>query len=276
MADGPPMTSPESSSPALSPVEPVSPAGPRLWGLKDLLLFIGFAFVALPLSYAAALFGYAALAKILGERAESRGLDENTFFLVAVQSVYYTVLFGFIRFLVVVVHRQPFWAALKWRRLRARGTIACLMGGVLLAAAIELAPRVLPEKQSFPLERLFTSPAAAYTLGAFAILIAPFMEELIFRGVIFSVLERRTELWFTIVCTAVLFAGLHVPEYWGAWNHALLILVVGLVFSLARGLTGSLTPSVLLHVAYNAAQIAVLYEQTHRFHDLHALLGGRV
>jgi len=68
--------------------------------------------------------------------------------------------------------------------------------------------------------------------------------------------------------TAALFAGMHVPQYWGAWNHVLLISLVALVFSLARGLTGSLAPSIFLHVAYNTGLMVAFFFETHQFQAL--------
>jgi uncharacterized protein len=98
------------------------------------------------------------------------------------------------------------------------------------------------------------------------------MEELIFRGVLFAFFQKNGGLRFAILGTAVLFAGLHIPEYWGAWDHVVLILVVGLVLSSTRGLTDSLTPSVILHAAYNATLMGVLYLQTDQFRKLPAIL----
>jgi hypothetical protein len=115
---------------------------------------------------------------------------------------------------------------------------------------------------------MFTSPAAGYAIGAYAILMAPWAEEVIFRGFLFGIFERRASLWFAIVVTALLFGGLHVPEYWGAWNHIILISLVGLTFSMVRGLTGSLAPSVILHLAYNTSLIAGLFFQTQGFQNL--------
>jgi membrane protease YdiL (CAAX protease family) len=130
---------------------------------------------------------------------------------------------------------------------------------------------VLPDATQFPLESLFNSRAAAYAVGAFAILVAPFMEEMIFRGILFGIFESQVGLRFAILITAILFGGLHVPEYWGAWNHMFLIFLVGLVFSLARGMSGSLAPSVFLHVGYNASMMIGLFLSTEHFRNLNAL-----
>jgi membrane protease YdiL (CAAX protease family) len=245
---------------------------PNLWTWRDLLLFLVFAPVAMLTAEFVALAAYTVLKPWLGWRLPSQALLGNTFFLLALQSIFYGLILGYVYLLVVVNHCQPFWKALRWRRPSAGQTLGCLLGGILMTLVVRFAPPLLPEAEHFPLERLLSSAAAAYALGAFAILVAPFMEELIFRGVLFAIFERQVGLRFAVVSTALLFAGLHVPEYWQAWNHVLMLLVVGVVFSLARGVTGSLAPSVLLHLGYNASMMAGLYFQTQHFRTLHALL----
>jgi membrane protease YdiL (CAAX protease family) len=48
----------------------------------------------------------------------------------------------------------------------------------------------------------------------------------------------------------------------------LLIFLVGGVFSVTRGLTRSLAPSVILHFAYNVSLIGGLYFHTEHFRTL--------
>lgn len=242
------------------------------WTFRDLFLFLAFAFPAFFVSYLLVLSGFLALKPLVGWHTPLSTLGDSPFFLLALQTVFYGFVLGYVYLLVVVSYRQPFWQALKWKNPPLHETVRLIMGGILLALLVQFVPTVLPEKQTFPLERLFSSPTAAYAMGAFAVLVAPFMEELIFRGVLFSILERQVGLSFAVVSTAVLFAGLHVPEYWQAWNHVLMILIVGVVFSLARGLTGSLAPSVFLHFAYNASQMAALFLETQGFRTLHGFL----
>ena len=82
---------------------------------------------------------------------------------------------------------------------------------------------------------------------------------------LFAILERTVGLRFAVVATAVLFAGLHVQEYWPAWHHMIMILLVGMVFSLARGMSGSLTPSIIIHMGYNTLMMAGLFFSTQHF-----------
>jgi hypothetical protein len=245
---------------------------PRVWTLRDLLLFIAFVPAGLFTANILVLLGYRLLQPITDWRLARQQLSIDPFFLLALQMVFYGLMLAFIFFLVTVDHRQPFWPTLRWRRITVRQALGCLGGGALLTVAIALLPAVLPDTNHFPLENLFSSRAAAYALGTFAILVAPFMEELIFRGILFGIFESRVGLRFAILITAILFGGLHVPEYWGAWNHTFLIFIVGLVFSLARGMSGSLTPSVFLHMGYNASMMIALFISTEHFRRLTALL----
>lgn len=260
------------AGPATSVAGPPLRREPVLWGVRDLVLFIGFAVVWLFISQLLSLTAYAALRPIMGWRIPPQALGDNAYFAVATQAIFYGPLLLYIVLLVVVHYRQPFWAGIRWRNPGLRQSIRLFFGGILLALGVLFGFSLLPDHSSFPLEKLFSSPGAAYALGAFAVLIAPFMEELIFRAVFFSFFERRAGLGFAVAGTAVLFAAMHVPEYWGAWSHVLMILLVGLVFSLARGITGSLVPSVILHTAYNAALMSGLFVGTHAFRNLQTLL----
>jgi len=244
---------------------------PRPWTLRDLLLFIAFVPMGLFAANILVLLGYALIQPSMHWRLAREKLSADPFFLLALQTVFYGLMLAYIYVLVAVGHAQPFWSMLRWRRMTLGKTLGCLVGGALLTAAIALLPPLLPDASQFPLQSLFNSRAAGYAVGSFAILVAPFMEEMIFRGILFGIFESQVGLRFAILITAILFGGLHVPEYWGAWNHMFLIFLVGLVFSLARGMSGSLAPSVFLHVGYNASMMIALFLSTEHFRNLSAL-----
>jgi uncharacterized protein len=267
---------PEDNRPPLvASLEVPSPAtarpGPQRWRLPDLLFFLAFAGIWLLLAPLVAYMGYAVLRPLMGWQVRTQALPENAFFAVVSQTIYYVPLLAYIYFLIVVHYQQAFWTGLQWGGLSLPRVARCLMGGIALSAFTLVALVLLPDKGSFPLEQLFTSRPAAYLVGGFAVLVAPFMEELIFRGVLFAFFESLVGLRFAVASTALLFAGLHVPEYWGAWHHAALILLVGVVFSVARGLTGSLAPSVLLHFAYNTTLMTGLFIGSQHFRQIQGI-----
>jgi membrane protease YdiL (CAAX protease family) len=199
-------------------------------------------------------------------------IQKNPIFALIGQTVFYAPVLGYIYALVTVKYQLPFWKAFNSGKLTGRRLLRFVAGGIVLALVAEHMPTLVPDKDMFPLQELFSSTAAAYALAVFAVVVAPFMEELIFRGVLFNVFERQVGLGFAIAITALLFAGFHVPEYWGAWNHLLLVSLAGGVFSLARGITGSLAPSVLIHLGYNASVMTALFFETHHFHSWGALI----
>lgn len=231
-------------------------------------MFVGFAFVAIVVSNFLTLALYAALRPFAGWKLSTVQIAQNTYFLLAAQLVFYALLFAYIYLWVVFYYRRPFLEGIEWGGLTGRRIVRYVFLGLIITVAIQFVPTVLPDKNHFPLERLFSSPGSSYAVAGFAVVIAPFMEELIFRGVFFAVFERRTNLQFAIVITAVLFAAMHVPEYWGAWNHVLLIFLVGLAFSVARGLTKSLAPSVVLHITYNGLLMLGLFFATSHFRTM--------
>lgn len=250
---------------------PTAPA-PQPWRARDLGLFIAFALATLLLSNFVALAGYAALRPLFGWHTPPRDIGSNTVFLVATQGIYYAMLLACIYALVVVRYDLPFWSGLSWRSPTSARTAGFVAAGIVLGFIIAHAPDIIPERQDFPLEELFNSPAGAYAVAIFAIVAAPLVEEIIFRGVLFAFFERLVGLRFAITATALLFAGLHVPEYWGAWNHVLLILVVAFALSLARGLTGSLASSVILHFSYNLSLMAALFFSSQHFRAIHGVV----
>lgn len=263
--------SPQFPVPEAVPTPTDAPAPRTPWTLRNLLVLIVTSLIALLAANILVIAGYAALQPLMGWPRSSQTLHDNPFLLLALQSVVHALLLLTVYLFLVVNHHLPFWETLQWRTPAAGKALQFFLGGVVLAVAIQLMPAFLPDREDFPLTRLFTSPLAGYAIAAFAILIAPFMEELIFRGVLFSFFQHLVGSRCAVLGTAALFAALHVPEYWGAWNHVLLILLVGLVFSGARGMTGSLAPSVILHVAYNTSLMAGLFFQTQHFRALQSV-----
>jgi membrane protease YdiL (CAAX protease family) len=250
----------------LPPQPPLPPLAPQeIWKPRDLLLFVAFIPFALLASKLVVLIGYVVMQPFTRWHVKVDAVQSDTIFLLIEQCVFYVFILGFLFLLAKLQHQQPFWKSLGWKKPTARQVAGYLAGGGGLAVAISVALAMRPDPQGFPLEQLLNSRTACYAIGAFAVAVAPVVEEVVFRGLLFAILERTVGMRFAVVTTAILFAGLHIPEYWHAWNHMLMILAVGMIFSLARGMTGSLAPSIILHIGYNSLMIAGLFFSTHHF-----------
>jgi membrane protease YdiL (CAAX protease family) len=254
------------------PSAPISLAPREIWKPRDLLLFVAFVPFALLASKIALLIGYSVLRPFTGWQAKVDLAQTDTIFLLVEQCVFYMLILAFLFLLAQLQHQQPLWKSLGWKKPTAKEVVGYLAGGCGLALAASFGLWLLPDTQSFPLEKLFSSRTASIALGGFAVLIAPVVEEVVFRGLVFAVIERTVGLKVAVVTTAILFASLHVPEYWLAWNHLLMILLVGLAFSLARAASGRLTPSIILHVGYNSLIMIGVFISTKHFQNFTSIL----
>jgi uncharacterized protein len=180
------------------------------------------------------------------------------------QGIIYLILMGYVFFVVRMRHRLAFWPALGWRSVQPS---VFLLAGLVLAFAVNVIPYLLRIEvdHELPIERLFHSPEAAYMLAAFGVLVAPLVEELIFRGFLFVPLERMWGANAAIWATAILFATIHVPQLRGGVPQIIIIFLVGLILSWVRARTGSLAAPYYMHLAYNATLFMVLYRATDGF-----------
>lgn len=84
--------------------------------------------------------------------------------------------------------------------------------------------------------------------------IAPFAEELLFRGVIFSGLVQRMPLWGAAVLSGIIFGAAH-GDPWGFVPLA----VTGTGLALLYYRTRSLWPNILAHAVFNAFALVIVY-----------------
>ena len=96
-------------------------------------------------------------------------------------------------------------------------------------------------------------------------LIAPAVEELLFRGFLFPVIERANGTRAAVLGTSVLFSLLHAQQYGWNWQNLVVLSYVGIVFGTVRAISGSLVPSTLIHASYNLTLFVGLYAASDRF-----------
>jgi membrane protease YdiL (CAAX protease family) len=86
-----------------------------------------------------------------------------------------------------------------------------------------------------------------------AVVVAPLVEEILFRGILLTVLVKRIGTGLAVVISSLIFAGIHMhlPSFFPLFTLAVAL-------SLLYIYSGSLWPSVILHSVFNGASICVL------------------
>jgi membrane protease YdiL (CAAX protease family) len=110
---------------------------------------------------------------------------------------------------------------------------------------------------------LSEGPLAFALLLVAAGIIAPFVEELFFRGFLFGVLRRRQPLWAAYLVSSVLFTILHLePNRMNVEQMAGLsvgIFILAIILAWVYQHTGSLFPGMIAHAVNNATGLILFY-----------------
>ena len=267
-SDAQPLPAEVPPAPASSPSEHEPPAG-----IADLLLFLLFALAALVFLTNALAFGVMHWRGLDLEEVE-RMARTSAAFITLRQAIWSSLLMLYLFFQVRLRFARPFWRGLGWRALRTQGAsptgvyLAFLGAGAGLAIAVQIASAFLGRPQQLPIDALLRDRTGILLLMALGILVAPLVEETVFRGYIYPVLARRIGVAAGVILTGSLFGLIHAPQLEGAWGHIGLLAIVGIVFTYARARTGTLLASFLLHLGYNGILFFALFVFTQGLRNL--------
>jgi hypothetical protein len=219
------------------------------------------------------LFGGLAVAvasKVTSHWKSLGDLTRDALIIIPAQLLSYAIVFAFMYVVVTRVHRQPFWPAVRWNWPR-RAWIGFAGIGVGLAILVPIISSHLPIPKSLPIDQMFRSAADAYAMMIFGVVVAPFMEELFFRGFLYPVLVRRLGVIVSVILTAATFALIHSSQLGRSWSALLIIFIVGLVLTITRAAHKSVAASWLAHMAYNGTLSLLLFIGTGGFRHMERL-----
>jgi membrane protease YdiL (CAAX protease family) len=150
--------------------------------------------------------------------------------------------------------KRPFWRSLGWSwspRLGYLEALACLGATVLLLLSGRLFVAAFGDPET-ELERLIlSSNGARYMIAAVATFTAPLVEEVVFRGVLYSGLRKRVGTVWGAALVIAIFAAIHVPQYLPNVAAISTILLLSSVLTVVRARTGRLLPCVAIHFFFN-------------------------
>jgi membrane protease YdiL (CAAX protease family) len=211
------------------------------------------------------------------------------------EAVFYTLTLFASLLLFPAIWRRGFFAALQWHASRARQHLAYLIGAAVICFILAMFDGIfLPGPADAPIDRIFRTPGAAWILFAFGVTLAPFFEELAFRGFLLPALstafdwiaEKVTDepphfldqdghpqwsipaMVTASILTSLLFAALHADQTGYSLGPFLLLILVSLVLCAVRLTLRSLAASVLVHATYNFLLFSFMFFGTSGFKHL--------
>lgn len=221
-----------------------------VWGVSVALLFV--------LQLCAILLYSGMLWLLTGERP---AIGLNTPFAIVTLTgtlIAHILTLGVSWWFVTSGGKRPFGDTLGWRwhhQFKWIHAVALAFGMLLAAYLFE---KMLPHGKT-DFERLLQlSLAVRIAIVILAVFSAPLVEEIVYRGILYSAFERARSWKIGVVVVTLLFAIVHVPQYWGSPAAIAAILSLSLVLTILRALTGQLLPCVVTHLTFNGVQAVVL------------------
>jgi membrane protease YdiL (CAAX protease family) len=165
-----------------------------------------------------------------------------------------TLLLGWL--IVTRGRRYSFRTTLGWiNSFKWWQYVAILAGFMAVAVAVN---SVYPEQENEMMRILNSSRTAVYVIALVATFTAPLVEEVVYRGVVFSAFQRRFGVAAGFVTATLLFALVHVPQYMPSYSTIFLLTLLSVTLTWIRVVTGNLLPCIILHTLFNGFQSVML------------------
>ena len=135
------------------------------------------------------------------------------------------------------------------------GYIVSLVGAVAIVYVTQLFMPMIDwtQAQDVGFNNVISSVDRIVSFVALVIM-APLMEELIFRGYLYGRLRSKISAFPAIILVSVLFGVMH-----GQWNVGIVVGVMSVVMCIAREMTGTIYAGVLMHMIRNGVAFYMLY-----------------
>lgn len=126
---------------------------------------------------------------------------------------------------------------------------------VLLSAVVMLVPDLNITEQQDLSGILPGTTVQLIAVFALLVVIGPIAEEVLFRGYMYGKIRRSgTPAWLTTLVVSLLFGAVHMQ-----WNVGIDTFALSVVMCLTREISGSLWPSILMHMSKNGLAFYLLF-----------------
>jgi len=261
------------ATPQVPPPSP-RPAYPEdlqiTWSWPHFIIFVLFGLASL-IVIQTLLAAHYAPAGHHGRKELEEVLLSNPKFTIGSMVIWYAVLFFFLYVTLSILRGHPFWKILGWRKIQPRAgelprnPVVYFLAGCGLSLFVAILSSRMKTPENVPMEELFKHRETALLFMAMAVLMAPLVEETLFRGYLYPMLARSFGIVPSIVLTGVCFGAMHGAQLGWTWGLVGILILVGIVFTFVRARTGSVLASYLMHLGYNSLISFFAIVGTHGF-----------
>jgi len=163
--------------------------------------------------------------------------------------------------LIGILPDRP-WRDIRWGVLAFFAAVPMVMASIQVTVIVgEFFGQEAPVLAHDMLKMLVDSDSltGSVLIIVSAVLVAPILEEGIFRGVIQSVMVEtlgESRRWAVVIVASIVFAMMHTDYvHWENWQALPGLLVLGLVLGWLYERSGSLLPCIIVHTLFNAMNI---------------------
>jgi membrane protease YdiL (CAAX protease family) len=161
--------------------------------------------------------------------------------------------------LVTRFGRRPFWPTIGWSwsgKLEIWLWVALGAGLFIVGSTLAW---VLGSAKPTQLEQIINSSLAArYMISLLAVATAPFVEEFMYRGVLYAPLQKLAGAPVAVCLVLALFTIIHVPQYWPNVGVIAAVALLSIALTLVRAYTHRLLPCIIIHLVFNGIQAVLL------------------
>lgn len=143
----------------------------------------------------------------------------------------------------------------EWGGFGILKLVGIVVGFFIVSA---LVTQVLPQEENDVIRLLRSSRSAVFVVAFMATFTAPLVEEVVYRGILYSAFQRTFGVPIAVLFVTLLFAAVHVPQYYPSYATIFVICLLSLVITLVRVKSNNLLPCIILHTIFNGVQSALL------------------
>lgn len=160
--------------------------------------------------------------------------------------------------LIMLRYRMTLAAGLALQGLGGFRGVVIVVGGMLLQWVGRLSTEMIQSSEGIQNQTsrfLALGGWAVAVMFVVAAVMAPLLEESIFRGVLQPALRRRLSFPLTALVVTAVFTALHLNQFLDYPPALAVIFVCGWVLAWLRDASGSLWPPILFHFGFNFAAV---------------------